>query len=103
MDHGNRSPLGNLRLVANDKETEYFAKAEAALRVKIGKSMAELRAKLGLKPGETLADFVGLTPSGKPEPGETRLDPAVAKAIDDQFAYIAAVLLDEADPETISS
>lgn len=73
----------------------YFSKQQAAWRAKLELSMLELREKLGLRPEQTLEDFMGLSPSKDhvPYDAETELDPEVAKGIDDFFDAFARVYL----------
>ena len=94
MTHRDKSSEeDSLSLIADMRAEEYFSKQQAARRAKLESSMLELREKLGLRPEQTLEDFMGLSPSKGyvPNDAEMELDPEVAKGIDDFFDAFARV------------
>jgi hypothetical protein len=91
-----QDPLGR---VADKRAEEFFGKVRAEKLVAIEEALAALRAKLGVKAGESLRDFLGLSPSKKPvdEKASSELDPTVGAAIDDLFQGLYSVYEDGAE------
>jgi hypothetical protein len=91
-----QDPLGKM---ADKRAEEYFKKERAEKLARIEEALGELRTKLGLKPRETLRDFLNLSPSQSftNKDPSTPLSPETASAIDDLFDQVYRIYQEGAD------
>ncbi len=100
MKFGENSPQQDpLTKMADKRAEEYFKKERAEKLARVEEALSALRTKLGLKPRETLRDFLNLSPS----PSFTNTDPSMplspetASAIDDLFEQVYQIYQEGAD------
>src|SRR5688572_25096279 len=105
MKHGDSSPEENpLNRLAEAKAAEYLDREQRERVLAIEANLRTLYKKLGLAPGQTLSDYLGLTPTrdeSEVRASDLDLDPAIGQAIDDLFEDIFSVLTGDGDSPTI--